>query len=146
MEMIIKIIIPLVCAGLNAWGGYSWHNARRFIMPVIIGAAVSYFSHCWWLGLTVLPVIGVLTVGYGEKSILYKYLSDAGARGTWMFLVAMVIGFGATITGHLSWFFYIPYCVVSVIIGVTLRNINQIVGDLIFGALFATVILFVSAS
>ncbi len=141
--IVIKLLTIVICAVLNFIGGWKWHNARRYFMPVILGASISLVSHMWWLGLTVLPVMGILSIGYGEKSILWKYLTDAGARGMWMFLSALAIGLGCVIAGHLAWFIYVPYCILAGVLGATLRNMNEIIGDLLFGAFLASIILFV---
>lgn len=141
--MIIKLIDIAICSGLYFFGGYAWHNSRRFIMPIFLVLGISYASHAWWLGLTCLPVIGIFCTGYGEKSVLWKYFNDFWTRFIWMFMAALVIAGGACATGHLHWYIYLPYCVISGFLGASLRNINEIVGDLIFGAWLSSVILFI---
>lgn len=111
-------------------------------MPCVLGFGISLFSHCWWLGFTTLPLMGILCLGYGEKSLFYKYFTDAGARGMWLFLCAVVIGLGLIITGHIAYYIYIPYCIIAGILGATLRNINEIIGDLIFGFYLSSIIIF----
>lgn len=139
----IEVLIIILSAILNFIGGWKWHNARRYIMPVVIGIGVSIVSQVYWLGLTVLPTMGTLSIGYGEKSILYKYLSDFWCRATWMLMQSILFGAGCLIFNHLSWYVYIPYCIISLVLGGLLRNINEIIGDLIFGVCLSSFILFV---
>lgn len=140
MIYVIDAIIVMTCAVFFFWGGYAQHNFRRFYMPPLIALGLSLTSHIWWVGITSLPLIGVMTIGYGEKSILYKYLTDEVARAVWMSLAAIIIGLGAFLTGHLAWYFYFPYILWAGFLGATLRNLNQILGDLIFGAYLSSII------
>ncbi len=143
LPMWIDFIVIALCALCFFIGGKWQHNFRRYIMPVILGIGISLASHIWWLGLTTLPVIGILVMGYGPKSILYKYLSDAGARGMYMFLAAWAIGLGPVLTGHLVLYFYAPYIIIAGILGATLRNLNEIIGDLLFGSFLSSIIIFI---
>ncbi len=136
----IKLIIDAICAALNLIGGYSWHNARRYIMPVVIAGALSWFTGVWWLGLTVLPTMGLLSIGYGENSLFGKIFGVAWARFVWMLLCCVGFSLGALLTGHLVLFFFVSYILGAGIIGITLRNLNEIVGDIIFGAWFGSIV------
>jgi hypothetical protein len=60
----IKLITILLAGALNSLGGFHWLFCRRFIMPFILGVSVSVICHTWWLGITVLPVMGTLCMGY----------------------------------------------------------------------------------
>lgn len=139
----VKILIDIICAFLNFLGGAYQHNYRRYVMPVVLGGGIS-LSSVWWLGLTTLPVMGILSIGYGDNSALRRFLGNAGARGMWLFLVAIGIGFGPWLTGHLHWYFYVPYFLIAGVLGATLRNINQIIGDLIEGAFLALIIFIIN--
>lgn len=130
--MIIKIICDLLCGVLNSWGGYSYHNARRFMMPLIMGISVSLITHIWWAGLLVLPVIGTLCLGY---------FSDKNwGRALWLFLQAVVIGLGLNITGHLQWYFYVSYIIGSGILGGFYKSWYQPFGDFIVGIYLGLII------
>lgn len=131
----IKIIVDLICGALNAWGGYSWHNARRFIMPSVISVMVSFQTHTWYTGFMVLPVMGTLCLGY--------FSGKNWGRALWLFLQAVVIGLGLTITGHISWVYYIPYIIGAGILGGIYKNWNQIIGDFITGTYLGFVIFIV---
>lgn len=139
--MIIKLFVMSVCAGLNWYGGYRWHNARRFIMPTGIAAFVSFSIHSWW-GLTCLMAIAPLCVGYGEKSILWKYFNDAWGRFIWMVLVSTSFCLGLILLHHLNIFIGLGYIIGNGILGMTLRKYNQIIGDVIFGLGLSSFILF----
>ena len=121
IEIIEKIVICAICGGLNAWGGYNWHNARRFIMPLVLVFGVSLFTHVLWSGLLVLPVVGTLCLGY---------FSDKNwGRALWVFMQAVMIGLGLYLFGYISAFLYFPYVVGAGILGGNYKNWNQIIGD-----------------
>lgn len=118
--IIIKLLIELLCIILKVIGEKWWHNAQRFILPIIYSIGVSYFSHCWWLGFTTLPMIAAIDLGYkfyGNK--------DSVARALWLFVICVVAGLAPTILGHISWFIFIPYIIVSGFIGTLTRNLNN---------------------
>ncbi len=112
-------------------------------MPAVIGVSISIVTHVWWLGLTVLPSMGTLSIGYGEKSILHKYFSDFWVRFVWMALSAITIGLGCFIFGHLAWYLYILYILVLSIVCAILRNLNEVIGDLLFGSLIGSIVFLV---
>ena len=101
-------------------------------MPVIIGISVSVVTQVWWAGLMALPVMGTLCIGYHDG----KWL----VRGLWMGLQAFVIGLGLFLTHFLVWYLFIPYVLVSAILGGTLYNIDQFIGDFIFGSYLGSII------
>lgn len=140
--MIVSLFAMALCSALNWVGGAYWHNARRYIMPVVLGAAFSIVTHVWWLGFTVLPSMGALTIGYGVNSPLRHIFGDAWARFVWMILVSIGICLGAVIAGHLIWWIAGLYMLTNATLGMTLRNIDQTFGDSIFGAAFASVLFF----
>lgn len=125
----------IACACLFAWGGYSFLAARRFILPCVLGVAVSSISGVWWLGLTVLPVMVTL-------SLAYKHFGMGNlGRAIWLMLQAVVIGLGPHLTHHLELYFYIPYFVIAAVLAGFLNNrVNQIIGDLAFGGWLAFVV------
>jgi len=132
MLLIAKLIIDAICGVLNAIGGYCWLAARRYIMPCMIAIGVSLQSGTWWLGFTVLPVMGTLCLGYFGKGFL--------GRGLWLFVQAVVIAAGSTITNHLMWYFALPYVIGAFLLGGLLYDIEQFVGDFIFGCWLSIII------
>lgn len=142
LGVIIKIVVDLLCGALNAIGGYSWHNARRYIMPVLLGGEAALIAwenkkQDWWAGLLVLPVIGTLCLGY--KNFGNGNLS----RALWLFVQAVVIGLGLTITGHLAWAVYIPYIVFAGVLGGIYKNWQQVWGDMIAGIYLGSIVYFI---
>ena len=125
MHILINLIVNVLCGLLKWVSERFWHNAQRFIMPLLIVFLISFNSHIWWLGLPSLIMIAGLLQGYGEKSLLYKLLGDAGAQGMWMFLVCFLAGIFPASTNHLSLFFFIPWVIVAGIIGATCRAGNN---------------------
>lgn len=135
MIIIFKIIIDLICGALNALGGWKIIQLRRFVMPLFIALGISISTGIWWLGLTSIPVMGTLCLGYFGKEFL--------GRGSWLALQAFVIGLGSFIFGHLAWYLYIPYIAISFLLGGFLYDIEQIDGDSIFGIWLGTIIFLV---
>lgn len=127
-----KIAIMMVCGILFSLGGYHWLFCRRFIMPSLLALTFGFLTHSYLCGVYVLPVIGTLCLGY--------FGSRFWGRGLWLGLQAIVIGVGVTISGHLSWWIYLPYCLGAVVLAGSLYDLEQIIGDLIFGCWLATMI------
>ncbi len=134
----IKIAIVLICAALKFVGEIYWHDAQRFILPIVLAIGVSYVTGCWWLGLTVLPMIGPLTLGYKTYGSI-----DPLARGLWLFVICIVAGLGSVITHHLSLFFYIPICILAGTWGATTRNLWNMIIAPISGIIIGSLILVV---
>ena len=131
----LELFIMLSCGALNAWGGYSWHNARRFIMPIVLGYGISIVTNAWWLGLLILPVMGTLCLGY---------FSDKNwGRALWIFLQAFVIGIGLLMTEHLIWYYFLAYVVIAGVVGGLYKNLKQIYGDFFIGTYLGCIILLV---
>lgn len=138
----MQIIIVLACSALFWWGGFSWHNARRFILPVVISSSLAFFSHSWW-GLTALASIGVFCLGYGEKSPMRHIFGNGWGRGAWGLLAAIALSVGLFLTGHIHWYFFVPYLALNFTLENALKNINQLIGDPIIGAGFASILFIV---
>lgn len=128
MVVLIKIIVEVLCATLKLIGEKWWHNAQRFILPIIYSIGVSLISNCLWLGLTTVPMIGALCLGYKDYG-----KNDAIARALWLFVICVIAGLVPAILGHLSWFIYIPYIIAAGFIGTLTRNINNSLGAPING-------------
>ena len=128
LNIIINSILSLLCAVCKWDGELYWHDAQRFIMPLVMAFGVSFNSHIWWLGIVVPLNIADLVEGYGVNSWMRKLLGDAGAQGMWMFGAAFLSGIILCFLHHLPWLFFIPWCIVCGIIGATLRKTdNEIV-------------------
>lgn len=138
----IKLVIMAICGGLNVWGGYSWHNARRFIMPLVISLTVSLATHTWWVGLPCLLAIAPLCTGYGEKSFFWKYFNDAWGRFLWASIVSLSFCLGLIVTNHLALYIALIYIIGNGILQMTLRKYNQLLTDALFGVSFCSFILF----
>ena len=135
MPILIKLAVSVACGVLDALGGHSFLWMRRYMIPIVLGVCFSIITHVWWVGLMVLPTIGTLSLGYGKAG-------NAG-RGFWLFLQAFVIALGVTLTGHLSWFIFVPYVVIAGVLGGIYKNWQQILGDLVTGTWLGIVVLFV---
>ena len=137
-NLVIKLATEAIGAVCKLVGELWWHNAQRFIMPVFYSGAVSWDSHCWWLGLTTLPMIAPLCLGYKTFGP-----SDGFDRGMWLFLIAVSTGLGPTLTHHESWFAFVPICIVAGIWGATTRALLNIVIAPISGIIILSHIWFI---
>ena len=133
--MIYQLITDVICAALNALGGYHWLYMRRFIMPAVIGVSMAITTHLWWVALLPLPAMGTLCMGYPK-------LGDFG-RALWLFIQAVAIGLGVMLFGHLAWYFFFPYIIAAGLLGFIYSSWQQIIGDSIAGFWLGIVVLFV---
>lgn len=134
--MIFLGVIADMAAGLlDALGGYHWLFARRFILPFALGVVMSIITGTWWLGLTILPAMVTLSLGYfGQGNF---------GRALWLVLQAFTMGFGCLITHHLAWYVYLPYLAGAGLLGGLYRNWKQPVGDLVTGLWLGSMVFFV---
>ena len=137
--MIINLITCLICGCLFSWGGYNWHNARRFMFPLVIAIVCAFNIHSY-LGLLPLSSIPFLCLGYGEKSPIRHIFGDVWGRAIWAGLVSISISVGLLVIGHLAWYLFIPYIVLCSLLESSLRNINQVLSDFVFGLAFASIV------
>ena len=137
--MIIQIACIVLSAVLFAWGGYSQKWLRRFVLPLILTAAMFYLSHSWYSLFSLLSVVA-LSMGYGDNSIFRHVFGNGWGRGVWGLLVGLCLSLGLFLSGHIYWYFLVPYLILSFTLENALKNINQIIGDLIIGAAFAVIV------
>lgn len=138
-EIFEKILICISCGCLNAWGGYSFLTARRYIMVSVMAISVSYFSHIWWLGLILLPDMGLETLGYKN------FGKGNFARALWLMVQSAALGIGLVLTAHLNVIIYAIWCIgAAVICGILNNRIKQIPGDIIFGIWLGSIIFFIN--
>jgi len=102
----IALIPGIVCAFLWAVGGAGKKAVRRVGVPIVMAISLSFTS--LWLLLTVLPLWGVVSIGYGmpdptdKGSILgrfySKWLTEKAANWSTrftvyvLFVVVMIVG------------------------------------------------------
>ena len=134
--LVIKLITISICAVCKLVGELWWHNAQRYIMPVVLGIAISIVTGVWWLGFCVLPMIAPLVMGYKTYG-----KSDGFDRAVWLGLICVVAGLGTFLLHHLAWYFYLPYSLLGFVWGGVTRawwNViiapisGIIIGSLIF--------------
>lgn len=131
---LIKLFISAICGLLDSIGGLFWIPSRRFLMPILLAVSVSIFLHIWWVGILILPVIGTLVLGYKN------FGKGNFSRGLWLFVQYALVGIGLCLTGHLAWYFYIPYCVLGGILGGSLVSVWQPLGDFIEGLFLGSIL------
>lgn len=157
----IKLIIMGICSALFWWGGFSWHNARRFIMPLILTLTALVLTHwCWWT-LLMLSCSGAFCLGYGEKSPLKHIFGNGFGRGIWGLLAAICLSLPLFLTHHLAWpllhsfqssnnvtylfsfAILIAYLALNFTLENALKNIPQWLGDPLIGLGFSLIVLLI---
>lgn len=140
--ILVKLLVMLGCAALFWWGGFSFLSARRDIMPPILASACALFAQTFW-AFTMLPVVAIYHLGYGEKSLFRHIFGDGWGRGVWGLLAGLCLSVGLLVTGHLDWYWFIPYLGLNFTLENALKNIPQKIGDPLIGCGFACIIFFV---
>lgn len=135
----LKILVVIISGVLFAWGGYNWHNARRFILPCLLSAMALLLSHSLW-SLTMLSCMGAFCLGYGDKSPLRHALGNAWGRSFWGLLAATCLSLPLFLTHHLAVVFFVAYLALSFTLENALKNIGQLIGDCIIGAAFGSIV------
>jgi hypothetical protein len=130
--MAFKGFIVLVSAILFFIGGAWWHNARRFLMPLVLTAACWFITHSLW-SLSVLASILPLCMGYGEDSPLNHLFGNGGGRSVWGFLVALMASCALFLNHFMPLWGFLGYLVINSILENTLKDLSQEIGDLICG-------------
>lgn len=130
LPLVCKIVTEILSVILKCIGEMAWHDAQRFILPAMYSISVSYESACWWLGLTTLPMIAPIDLGYKDYG-----KKDSVARALWLFVICIVAGLGPFLHNNLSfdlwfihlnrWCIYISYITIAGFIGTLTRNINN---------------------
>ena len=136
--LIIKLTVLSLCAVCKLVGELWWHNAQRFIMPVIIAVGVCLVLHSWWLGALVFPMIAPLCMGYSAYG-----KSDGFDRAVWLMLICVAEGLGLAILHHLSWFYYVPWVILAAVWGGVTRMWWNVIIAPISGIIIGLLILFV---
>lgn len=137
--ILLQIITVIVCACLFSWGGHNFLSARRDIMPPILALSCCWIIHSWW-PLSMLPVVAVYHMGYGDDSFFKHCFGDGWGRGVWGLLAALCISLGVFLTGHTYSILFILYLIVNFTLENALKRLPQIIGDLIIGSGFSLIV------
>jgi hypothetical protein len=108
----VQLIVLSSCAACKLIGELFYHNAQRFIMPIILAIGICIVLHSFYLGFLVLPMIAPLCMGYNDYGP-----SDGFDRAVWLLLICVAAGIGLALTGHLSWWLYVPWCILGAVWG-----------------------------
>lgn len=138
-----KILIDLFCGCLFSWGGFNNHNMRRFVMPLSLSLSCCFITHSLW-PLLMLVSIGFLCMGYGDKSPLRHIFGDGWGRFVWGALVALGFSVPLCLKGFVNPFFVLPYVVLCATLENSLKNIQQVLGDLLIGIAIGSIIFLVA--
>lgn len=138
----LKLLVLGVCSALFWLGGFGWLPARRFIMPSLILITCFLFCKNPWL-VSQLTCMGIFCLGYGEKSPLRHCFGNGWGRGVWGLLAAICLSLPLLLTGHLVWYFFVPYLILNFILENALKDIPQPIGDPIIGAGFSCIVLLI---
>lgn len=135
----LKFLVFAVCSALFWLGGFCWLPARRFIMPSLLMVTCVLFCKNSWL-LTQLSCIGIFCLGYGEKSPLRHCFGNGWGRGVWGLIASICLSIGLFLTGHIYWYFFVPYLILNFTLENALKDIPQVIGDPIIGAGFSCIV------
>jgi hypothetical protein len=136
--LIVQLIVLSSCAVLKLISELFWHDGQRFVMPLVLAIGICIVLHSLWLGFLVLPMIAPLCMGYKDYGS-----SDGFARAVWLLLICVAAGLGLALTGHLSCWLYVPYCILGAVWGgVTRAWLNLIIAPF-SGALIGSIIFLV---
>ena len=116
----IKIAVELIGAVCKLVGELWWHNAQRFILPVLIGLAIYLDFHYKLCALTPLLSIGVIVLGYTKYG-----MTDFWDRFFWLMDGEALIWLGCLVLNHLAWFVYVPAVVICGLWGGLTRKGNN---------------------
>ena len=136
--LLIKLVVISLCAVCKLIGELWWHNAQRFIMPIILMAGIDLVLHSWWLGALCLPMIGALCLGYKTFGP-----SDGFNRAVWLLLICVTAGLGLTLDHHIAWYLYAPYCIIGAVWGGITRLWWNVIIAPISGAIIGSIIFLV---
>lgn len=134
----IKIAVIILCAACKIIGELWYHNAQRFIMPLILAIGICIVLHSFWLGFLVLPMIAPLLMGYSVYGP-----SDGFDRAVWLLLICLVEGLGLSVLHHISWFIYVPWVVVAAAWGGVTRSWWNVIIAPISGLIIGAIIFMV---
>lgn len=137
--LIVKLIVLASCAICKLVGELWNHNFQRFLMPVILLIGVSIITHIWWAGFLVLPMIAPLCMGYSTYG-----KSDGFDRAVWLMFIVLAEGLGLTMDGHISWFLFIPWVILSAVWGGVTRQWWNVIIAPISGLIIGALILLIN--
>ena len=133
----IQVITIIACACFGAWGGYNYHNSRRYFMPISLAIGCFLITHSIW-SLTVLISAPLLTLKDDDEGYLGSY-----SKCYYGLLACLGASLGLFMTHHISMAPFVVYIVISSFLYWSVKNLHQIGGDLIFFAFYGSIILFV---
>lgn len=137
--IVIKLSIIFACGCLFSWGGFNFKQARRFIMPFLLSVFCCLFLHSLW-PLLMLISIGGFSLGYGDNSVFRHIFGSGWGRSVWGLIAAICLSMPLFLTHHLSVWLLIPYLALNFTLENALKNLNQLIGDIIMGMGFASIV------
>lgn len=135
----IKLAIVAFFSTMFWWGGFNFLSARRDIAPPIFIIACGLFAHTWW-ATTMLPVIFIFHLGYGDRSSFRKVFGNGWGRGVWGLLAGISLSLGLFLTDHLSLGWFVLYLSGCFTFENALKDISQWLGDPIIAIGFSWLI------
>lgn len=101
-HILFSVGIALLCGLLKWIAETRWHNAQRFIIPVLVGAAIFLDFHYRLCAFTPLLAIGVIVLGYKVYGS-----SDFWDRFLWLMDAEVFLWLGCVVLKHLDWRIYL---------------------------------------
>lgn len=119
-HILFSIVITVLCALLKWVSERWWHNAQRFIIPILVGAAIYLDYHYKLVSFTPLLAIGAIVLGYK-----FYGKSDFWDRFLWLMDSEALLWLGCLSLGHLSYKVYVPAVIICGIWGGLTRGQNN---------------------
>ena len=90
-----KILIVILITACGMWGGQRNKWVRRYLIPSLASLYFAIKKKKKWKAVFILPLMGILSMGYGENSKLRKLLggSDFWTRIVYGLLVSIPFWF-----------------------------------------------------
>ncbi len=129
----MDILVVIISASLFIIGGSAKEQfplpgidkkpARIFALPLILAVTLAIKMSCWW-NIFVFGTLQILRIGYGEDSVLHKFInSDWGVRAAAGFLYGAIGGsIPFYITGNLQG--YLTYVGINTVVNGVLNYLK----------------------
>lgn len=119
-HILFAVALTVLCALLKWVAERWWHNAQRYIIPVLVGAVIFLDLHYKLCAVTPLLSIGVIVLGYK-----FYGKSDFWDRFFWLMDAEVFLWLGCLVLNHLAWQVYVPAVIICGIWGAFTRAQNN---------------------
>ena len=133
----IQAITIIACSCFGAWGGYNYHNARRYFMPMALAIGCFLITHAWQ-SVFVLASCLPLTLKDDDEGFLGTYQKCFYGLSS-----CLAATLGLFLTHYLGVIPFTVYLIISSFAYWAIKDWYQVGGDLVFFAFFGSIVCFV---